>query len=173
MSRAIPNPPVHCSWFMSPETRSAARTSPSYSYSYFFFILFSFFGLDGSGLLWRMKTEMELITVTSNKVKKYSHLLSNKQRNTKGSTFQMQEVKNMVSERLLSDSTKNFKVVYFAEYIFFPLLERRYIIQIWHYKTWFIGVCLMFSQLTSSLLKQSLQLSLLLWLSGSKRRKTL
>lgn len=69
------------------------------------------------------------------KVKKYSHLLSNKQRNTKGSTFQMQELKNMVSERLLSDSTKNFKVVYFAEYIFFPLLEQRYIMQIWHYKT--------------------------------------
>lgn len=54
----------------------------------------------------------------------------------------MQELKNMVSERLLSDRTKNFKVVYFAEYMFFPLLERRYIMQIWHYKTWFIGVCL-------------------------------
>lgn len=67
--------------------------------------------------------------------KKYSNLLSNKQRNTKGSTFQMQELKNTVSERLLSDRTENFKVVYFAEYVFFPLLERRCIMQIWHYKT--------------------------------------
>lgn len=174
MSQALPNPPVHCSWFMSPETRGAARTSPSYSYSCFFYSVFFFW----FGWKWLTMKNENINVINHSDVrqkvkKKYSNLLSNKQRNTKGSTFQTQELKNTVSERLLSDRTENFKVVYFAEYVFFPLLERRCIMQIWHYKTWFIGVRLMFSQLTSSLLKQSLQLSLLLWLSGSRRRKTL
>lgn len=134
MSRAVPNPPVHCSGFMSPETRSAARMSPIYSYSYFFYIVF-FFWFGWKWLTMKNENRNGINHSDVRQKVKNTHICSQISKETQREAHFRFKLNNMVSERLLSDRTKNFNVVYFAEYIFFPLLERRYIMQIWHYKT--------------------------------------